>query len=338
MIKKSPLKILVIGCGSIGERHIRNLKSSTSVEIFACDLDKGRREHIKDKYEVKIFRDYKEAFNEDIDAVLVCTPTSAHITPALAAVQQGCHVFVEKPLSHTLRGVDDLIEETERKSLVLMVGFNFRFHPALQQIRELVDRGQIGKLIAVKAHAGSYFLYRSPYHSWMDYRQDYAAKRAGGGVILDSATHHIDYIASLLGEVKEVFCYAGRMGSLGLEAEDIAEILLKFETGAVANVHVNFVQQPYQNKYEIIGEKGTIAWDVADNTVKLFSDTENKWQGFPLGSNFDRNETYLQELNHFRGCISGSEQPPVNGARGKRILEIALAAKKSAQTGRAITC
>lgn len=335
--KELPLKILVIGCGSIGERHIRNLKSSTQAEITACDRDKKRREYVRDKYEVKTFRNYEEAFNEDIDAVLVCTPTSAHIVPALAAVRQGCHIFIEKPLSHNLRGVDDLIAEAKKRNLMLMVGFNFRFHPALQQIRELVDRQQIGKLIAVRAHAGSYFLYRSPFRPWMDYRQDYAAKRVGGGVILDSATHHIDYITSLLGEVKEVFCYSGRMSKLGLEAEDIAEILLKFETGEVASLHVNFVQQPYQNKYEIIGEKGTITWDVNDNIVKLFSDAAEKWQGSPLESNFDYNETYIQEIIYFLGCISSSEQPPVDGVRGKRILEIALAAKKSAQTGKAIT-
>lgn len=338
MINKLPSKILVIGCGSIGERHIRNLKAFTRSQIFACDRDKKRREHIEDKYEVRVFRDYKEAFNEEMDAVLVCTPTSAHIGPALAAIRQGCHVLIEKPLSHTLRGVDDLIEEAGRKGLVLMVGFNFRFHPALRQIREIIETKQIGKLIAVRAHAGSYFLYRSPYHSWMDYRQDYAAKRVGGGVILDSATHHIDYITSLLGEVREVFCYSGKMSNLGLQGEDIAEILLKFETGAMASLHVNFVQQPYQNKYEIIGEKGTITWDVTENAVKLFSGTDNKWQTFSLEDNFDHNETYVQELTHFLGCIYGGGQPPVDGARGKRILEIALAAKKSAQTGRPITC
>lgn len=338
MIKNTPLKILVIGCGSIGERHIRNLKATTSAVIFACDRDRERCEHIKDTYKVKVFRDYEEAFKENVDAVVVCTPTSAHITPALAAVQQGCHVFIEKPLSHNLRGVDDLIEKAKHKGLILMVGFNFRFHPALQQMTELVDRHKIGRLITVRAHAGSHFLYRSSYHSWMDYWQDYAAKRVGGGVILDSATHHIDYITSLLGEVKEVFCYSGKMSNLGLEAEDIAEILLKFETGAVASLHVNFIQQPYQNKYEIIGEKGTITWDVTDNTVRLFSDMHSKWQTFALESNLDHNETYVQELIHFLRCILQSEQPPVNGARGKRILEIALAAKKSAKARRAITC
>lgn len=338
MIRDFPLRILVIGCGSIGARHIGNLKSRSRGEIFACDRDRPRREYVKENYGVKVFHDYKEAVRERIDAVLICTPTRNHIAPALAAVQHKCHIFIEKPISHTLSGVDELIREAERKGLVLMVGYNFRFHPALRQIRELVNGQRIGKIIALKAHAGSYFLYRSPYHFRMDYWQDYAAKKVGGGVILDSATHHIDFVTSLLGEVKEVFCYAGKMGNLDLAAEDMAEILLKFTDGAVANLHMNFVQQPYQNKYEIIGQRGTITWDVNDNIVKLFAETDNKWQSFHCGSNFDHNETYVQELNHFLECISGSEQPPVDGVRGKRILEIALAAKKSAKTGRVVAC
>lgn len=336
-MKRPLLKILVIGCGSIGERHIKNLKSLAVEGIFTCDEDKERLEHIKDKYEIKAFQNYEEAFsNEAIDAVLVCTPTSGHITPALAAIQQGCHVFIEKPLSHTLEGVDDLIKEAGRKNLILMTGFNLRFHPNLQQIKKLLDREAIGRPISARAHFGSYFLYRSPYHSGRDYREDYATKRIGGGVILDAATHYIDYISSLFGKVKEVFCYSERMSGLKLEAEDIAEMLLKFETGAIASLHVDFIQQPYQNKCEIIGEKGTITWDLTDNTVNLFSGANNKWQTFPE-NNFDYNETYVQEIIHFIECIQGKEQPPVNGIRGKKILQIALAVKESAQIGKAIT-
>jgi predicted dehydrogenase len=330
------LKILVIGCGSAGERHIKNLRSLALAEIIACDQSQERLEHMKDKYEIRAFRNHDEAFsNEAIDAVLVCTPTSGHIVPALAAIQQGCHVFIEKPLSHTLEGVDNLIREASRKSLILMIGFNLRFHPNLEEIRKLLNREAIGKPIGARAHFGSHFLYRLPYHSGRDYREDYAAKKIGGGVILDAATHQIDYMSWLLGEVREVFCYSGRLSSLNLEAEDIAEILLRFETGAIASLHVDFIQQPYETKCEIVGEKGTIAWDFTTNTVNLFSETDNKWQTFPE-SNFDYNETYVREMIHFMRCIQGKEQPPVNGIMGKRILEIALAAKKSSQTGKVV--
>lgn len=331
------LKILVIGCGSIGERHIKNLQSLGVAEICACEQDRQRLKHIRDEYKIKVFQNYEEAFtNEAIDAVLVCTPTSGHIIPALAAVQQGCHVLVEKPLSHTLEGVDDLIEEASRKNLVLMTGFNWRFHPNLQQINRLLDREEIGRPISARAHFGSYFLYRVPYHAGRDYKQDYAARKVGGGVILDAATHQIDYMSWFLGKVNEVFCYSERMSSLELEAEDIAEILLKFETGAIASLHVDFIQQPYEIKCEIIGEKGTIAWDFRANTVRLSCETDNKWQTFPE-NDFDHNQTYVREIIHFIQCIRGEEQPPVNGIRGKKILEIALAAKESAQTGKVIT-
>lgn len=338
MNKESRLKILVIGCGSIGGRHIENLKALPQVEVLACDQDKERLRYIESKYGIRVFQDFEGAFsNETINAVLVCTPTSRHIPPAMAAIQQGCHVFMEKPLSHNLEGVDNLIKEASRKNLILMVGFNMRFHPSLQQIGELLYMEAIGKPISARAHFGSYFLYRLPYHSWKGYEEDYAAKEVGGGVILDAATHHIDYLSWFLGEIKEVFCYSGRMSSLSLKAEDIAEILLKFTTGAIASLHVDFVQQPHQTKYEIIGEKGTITWDHSSNVVDFFSTADDQWQSF-TENNFDHNETYVREILCFLRCISSGEQPPVDGPRGKRILEIALAAKKSTQTGRAIAC
>jgi predicted dehydrogenase len=334
---KRPLsRILVIGCGSAGERHIKNLQSLGVAEICACEQDRQRLKHISDEYKIQTFEDYEEVFsNEAIDAALVCTPTSEHIVPALAAIRQGCHVFVEKPLSHTLEGVDNLIEEASRKNLILMTGFNFRFHPNLQQIKTLLDREEIGRPISARAHFGSYFLYRVPYHGGRDYKQDYAAKKVGGGVILDAATHQIDYMSWFLGKVKEVFCYSGRMSSLELEAEDIAEILLKFETGAIASLHVDFVQKPYQIQCEIIGEKGTLAWDFRTNTVRLSCETDNKWQTF-TENNFDHDETYVREITHFIECIRGKEEPPVDGIRGKKLLQIALAAKESTQTGKLI--
>ena len=331
------MKVLVVGCGSIGERHIRNLKSLDMEEIFACDRDQERLEFIRNEYGIKTFHDYEEAASrEAINAAIVCTPTSNHVAPALFAIRQGWHVFVEKPLSHTLDGVDDLIKEARRKNVTLMAGFNLRFHPNLQQIKKLLDGEAIGRIISARSHFGFHFLGRLPYHHWTDYREDYAAKRIGGGVILDAATHHIDVLNWFMGNIKEVFCYSEKAGGLDLEAEDIAEILLKFESGAMASLHVNFIQQPYQNKCEIIGDKGTITWDFTSNIVNLFSATDDRWQTFPE-NNFDHNETYVQEMVHFMKCIHGEEEPPVDGIGGKTILEVALAARKSAETGKIIT-
>ncbi len=329
----SPLKILVVGCGSIGERHIKNLESIGGTEIMACDSEKERLEHIKGTYELQTFPDYEQALSSQVfDGVLICTPTSSHVPLALAAIQRGCHVLVEKPLSHTLEGVDNLIKEAKDRNLTLMVGFNLRFHPNLQQIKAILDSHEIGKPLNARTHFGSYLLYRLPYHYYEDYRQDYATKKIGGGVILDAATHSIDYLRWFFGEIKEVFGYSGKMSNLDLEAEDLAEILLKFRKGVIASLHVDFIQQPFQNKCEIIGETGTITWDATTNSVSVFTAKENKWQVFRR-DDFDYNETYRREMEHFLNCIRGTEQPAVDGTAGKRVLEVALAAKTSAQRG-----
>lgn len=327
------MRILVIGCGSIGERHIKNLKSLASAELFICDRDKERLEYIRDKYGVKFFQTYEEAFSKEaINAVLVCTPTNEHIIPALTAVKHGCHVFVEKPLSHTLEGVDKLIQEAKHRDLVLITGFNYRFHPNLQKIKTLLDNQAIGNPIGVKAHFGCNFHYRLPYHNERDYRQDYAAKKVGGGVILDAATHIIDYLRWFFHEVEEVFCYAGKMSKLDLEAEDFAEILLKFKQGTIASLHADFIQQPYQNRCEIIGEEGTIIWGYPEEKIRLFSAALNQWQEIET----ETIDMYLEEMKHFIQCIRGEETPLVDGVTGRRVLEIALAAKESAATGKVI--
>lgn len=330
------MRILVIGCGSIGERHIRNLKSLGAGEIYACDQQIERLQYVKDAYGIRTFQNYEAAFTEeDFSAVLICTPSSEHIAPALTAIRRGCHVFIEKPLSHNLDGVDDLIKEAKHRKLVLMSGFNLRFHPNLQKIKNLLDNEVIGKPISAKTHFGSYFLYRVPYRSNRSHENDYATGKIGGGVILDAATHQIDYVCWFFGEVKEVFCYCRTVSSF-MEAEDIAEILLKFESKLIASLHADFIQQPYQNKCEIIGEKGTIAWNFTDNSVNLFSQKDNKWHAFTENI-FDYNNTYINEIKHFIECIKDHEQPPVDGIKGKKVLEVALAALESSRKAKAIT-
>ena len=315
------MQVLVIGCGSIGERHIKNLKSLPLSQLLACEQDEQRLEYIKKTYEIKGFKDYEEAFaSEAVDAVLVCTATSNHITPALAAIRQGCHVFIEKPISHNLEKVDDLINEARNRKLILMTGFNYRFHPDLRQVKKLLDSGAIGQPISTRVHFGCNFQYRQPYHNYKDYRQDYAAQKTGGGVILDAATHFIDYLLWFFGDVIEVFCYSGKMGRFDLEAEDFAEILLKFKKGTVAGIHADFIQKPYQNKCEIIGEKGTITWDYTERKVMLFSTASNQWQEIKVENK--TNDMYVKEIKHFIQCIKGEETPAVDGTIGRGVFSI----------------
>jgi len=331
----APLKVLVIGGGSIGERHIRNLLSLGNCTVAACDSDPVRQRHISETHGIEVFPGHLEALRQTFDAALVCTPTAAHIGPARDALASGCHVFIEKPFSHTLTGVAALLRQAHAQRRVLTVGYNHRFHPALRKIADLLRAGGIGDVATVRIHSGRYFLYRTPFHYWMDYRQDYAARDIGGGVILDSCSHQIDFLDSLFGAADEVFCYAGNLGRLDLAAEDVAEILIKYRSGTLVSLHADFIQQPWDTSYEIVGDAGTITWRFSDNIVKHYAAAADAWQHYDFGD-FDHNQTYIAEIENFLDCIRTGETPRVSPEDALRSLQVVLAARRSAKSGRRV--
>lgn len=327
-------RIVVVGCGSIGRRHIRNLNALGVGDIIGCDISQQRLSEVEQEYGVKAYNNIEDALEHKPDVAFICTPTSRHIAPALSAAKSGCHLFIEKPLSHSLDGVNELIETISGRGLVAMVGCNMRFHPAIALIKELLDRKSIGRVVSARLQCGQYLPQR---HPWQDYRQGYAAKQElGGGVILDGI-HEIDYIGWLLGDISQVFCFSGRLSSLEINTEDTAEILLKFGSGAIAEVHLDYVQRAYSRSCQIIGEEGTIQWDFSQGQVKLYSAESGKWQRFRQKPDYDINDMYIEEIKHFLQCVSDKTRPMQNISSAKKVLEIALAAKEANKSGRVVS-
>lgn len=326
------MKFLVIGCGSIGERHIRNLLSLSASEVSVFDIDARRLAAIADKYKIKTYNDLSQAFSQAPDALVICVPPSLHMQLAFKGIEHNAHIFVEKPISHTIDGVDKLNKAAKKKNLVVYVGYNMRFHPGLRQVKQLLDEGKIGKVLSADVEAGQYL---PDWHPGEDYRRGYTARRElGGGIILDGS-HELDYIRWLIGgEVKEVSCFAGKISRLEVDTEDTAEILLKFDNNVITRVHLDFVQRGYSRSCKLIGEEGTITWSYPDKKVRLFTAANNKWQ--EIDTPFEPNAMYIEEMKQFIQCVKGEEKPVVDGDVGQRVLEIALAAKKSAATGRVI--
>jgi len=327
------MKFLVIGCGSIGKRHIKNLKILGAGDIIAHDVSPERCHKIEDAFGIKAYIKLEEALAQKADAALICTPTSLHITTALAAAENGCHLFIEKPLSHTMDGVDELIAAVKERRLITLVGCNMRFHPGIALMKKLLDNKSIGKVICARVQAGQYL---PDWHPSEDYRKGYSASKSlGGGIILDGI-HEIDYIAWLMGEVSRVCCFAAKISSLEIDTEDTAEILLGFASGAVAEVHLDYVQRAYARSCQIIGEEGTILWDMNEKQVKLYTAADKKWQVFPQAADYDINQMYIDQMQHFLDCLEGKAIPLQDINAGKKALEIALAAKQSAESDRII--
>lgn len=325
------MKWLVIGCGSIGKRHIRNLQTLNAGEIIAQDVKPDRCREVEREYGVKAYNDLEEALGEKPQVALICTPTSWHVASALAAARRRCHLFIEKPLSHSLEKIDELIDVVEKKKLVTLVGCNMRFHPGIVKMKELLDSGGIGKVLCARVQAGQYL---PDWHPWEDYRKCYSANKSlGGGVILDGI-HEIDYVRWFLGEVEQVFSFSGKFSSLEINTEDMAEILLKFKSGSVAEVHLDYLQRFYGRSCQLIGEEGTILWDFHEKQVKLYSAKSEKWETFSQDPAYDINQMYVDEIKHFIFCLQGKARPMQDIKEGKKVLEIALAAKKSASRGK----
>jgi len=342
------MKILVAGLGSIGQRHVRNLRAvrGDDVDILAYRV-RGLTRTITDamaieggpvveeKYGLRSFDCLDTALAERPDAVLVCNPTSLHMTTALAAVRAGCHVLIEKPLADSLAGVEELVSLAERRGLVAAVGYQMRFHPAIVRLRELLCSGIIGQVEEVRAEFGEYLPSAHPYE---DYRQSYAARaELGGGVIL-CYIHEFDYLCWLFGRPRQVGTVGGRSGALEVDVEDHATTRMTCCTGGrplVIEVHQDFLRRPGTRMCDVIGNAGTIHLDL-NAPLLVVADAAGRTIERRTFDGFARNQMYLDEITHFLSALEGADAPLVTAREGAISLRVALAARESLASGRAI--
>lgn len=323
------MKFLVVGCGSIGKRHLANLESLGAKKLMAVDPDESRRQEIMSRYNLEVYGDLDTALKQSPDAALICTPNSLHIEGAMAVARADCHLFIEKPLSHSLHHVDELVLETEKRDLVTLIGSNFKFHPSFKKMKEILDSGILGQILSARCQFGQYLPY---WHPWEDYRKTYSARSdLGGGILLDS--HEFDYMQWFLGSIDAVFCMASKLSDLEIDTEDTAEVLLRLTDGTIAEIHLDYTQRTYQRNYEFFGQNGTLKWDFRDRQVRLYLADENKWEIYEEPGNYDFNDMYIEEMKHFINAIQKNETSLTDIYSGSKTLQAIMAAKSSVQDG-----
>jgi len=327
------MRVLVVGCGSIGKRHIRNLLA-LNFAIEACDVDDRKRSEVKKDFNIKVHNSVEQALDRSLyDAAFICTPPSYHVNQALSFVRKGLHCFIEKPLSHNLDGIDDLIAAVETGQRTVMIGYTLRFSPYLGRIKDFIDSGALGRLLCMRASVGYYLPYWRPHE---DYRKGYGANKSlGGGIILD-ASHEIDYARFLIGEVSEVFAVCRKLSSLDIDTEDYAEIIMRSDSGAYAQIHLDYLQSNYRRSCEVIGEKGMVVWDINERTLRHYSLEDRSYHTYYEGLNANVNDQYLNETRHFFACVEGKEKPLIDLAEGRRLQEIFAAIRQSSESGRIV--
>ena len=323
------LRVLVLGCGSIGTRHARNLVRLGVCDLLLYDTDQGAAARIAEEVGGHIVHSEEEGLSRGADCVLVANPTHLHVRSAFRAARAGRHLFVEKPLGHSEEGIDALCEEVERQSLVSLVGCNMRFHPGPAHIKALIDGGGLGRLLFGRFATGSYL---PEWRPGRDYRATYSASQAmGGGCLLD-CIHEIDLARWCLGPVEAVMAMVGSLGRFEADVEDIAALICRHHGGCLSEVHLDYLQRLPERGCRIVGEAGAAAWDLETGHVRWYS-SDRQWRMHGPSEGWELNQMYLDEMRHFLTCIERGEPTCCPVAEGAAVTRIALAAREAAGKG-----
>jgi len=287
------MKVLVLGAGSIGQRHAKNLLG-LGYEVILYEPIWEAFKKVPHTCYSTLTDSYKSALNHGCDVAFVCSPPNFHVKQAIDCIKKGMHVFIEKPLSHNLAGITNLYRLAKEKKRIIMVACNYRFLNALQHLKKR-------KIYGCQINYGSYL----PNWRKTSYKKGYATKKeTGGGVILDAGIHQIDLALWLFGKAHLVKSYAKKQSSLKIETEDYADLILQHDnkTMTITTIHVDYLSKTRHHTIRFIGEKGTTEIEI------------------PADPNM-----YLEEIKYFFGCIKQKKQPNDDGWRA---LEIALEARQ----------
>lgn len=316
--------ILIVGYGSIGQRHAKNLYTLGVSKLIVLHSRKNKK-YSQELPSVTHVFSLAEALKHTPTIAFITNPTNKHIATAQALATAGCHLFIEKPLSNSTQGVSSLIKTIRRKKIITMIGCNQRFHPQLQDIYRRIHTGEIGNVLSANFTVGQYL---PDWHPQEDYRLSYAARRKMGGGPILTLIHELDYADWLLGPFNTVTCVARRTSKLKIDTEDTAAIILTTKRSSIIEVHADYIQRAMSRKYEIHGTKGSLVWDYTSSTLKVFNIHKKNWVTTKIQVN-NRNDMFLSQTQYFLKHVAAKTKTmnPVENAF--RILKIALLAKQS---------
>jgi predicted dehydrogenase len=314
------MKVLIVGLGSIGMRHGRNFEDLDCQIVAGVDPDQSRRERFAQTFPGRAFGDLEEALDTQPDLVVIASPSVFHVAQATTCVARGTHLLIEKPLGPAMNGVPELIHAIEESGVFAHVGSNWKFHPALLTLKRLIDEGVPGPVASAQVLAGQWL---PDWHPWEDYRKGYSARvDLGGGVVLDS--HEFDCITWLLGPIAELVGLVARSDALETESESVACACVRFESGALASVHVDYIQRDYRRRYLVAGPAGTVEWDYSTALITVYRAPENAGDP-PIRETIDvsledLNEMYIAQARHVIDGVHGRCPPVTSVSAAAAVL------------------
>ncbi|MCP5372618.1 MAG: Gfo/Idh/MocA family oxidoreductase [Hyphomicrobiales bacterium] len=324
------MHLLIVGYGSAGRRHLaaaRALVPGLRVTLLrrpGGDTGAGAGAEA-------VVHDLAAALAAKPDLAVVATPAPLHLEAATALVAAGVPVLVEKPLADSPAGVPDLLRAQAARGTPLLVGYCLRHDRAWSAVGRALADGRIGAPVWAGAQVGQYL---PDWRPGTDHRAGVSGRADLGGGVLLELSHEIDLLRAALGEVAAVTASLGRVGGLGVEVEDCADLILHFAGGAMGNLHLDMVQRAPVRQCRIAGAEGTLEWDGIARTARLYTAAAGRWQVLDDGAGADVDAMFRAQFAHFLDCAAGRCPPRVTAADGLRVLEVVAAARHSARAGR----
>lgn len=327
------MKILIAGLGSIGRRHLNNIKTLfPDCEIIALRHSQTNQSESIPGLNYNVYT-LSEAIEFKPDIAFLTNPSPFHIPIAKGLAEEGIHLFIEKPLSDDLIGIYDFFQVCKSKRIKVMVGYNLRFRKSLTALKKTLRSGLIGTIISYRVEVGQYL---PDWRIETDYRNSVSAKRALGGGALLELSHEIDYTRWLLGDFDTVSALTGKYSNLEIDVEDVAEINFKTKSGVLGNIHLDMVNRSKTRTCQIVGSKGTVYLDLISESLKLCNANDSSFSYLLSPQNIDANRVYLDEVSHFFDCIKNNNEPAVSIEDGIAVMEIIDAIRRSSNEQRCI--
>lgn len=325
-------RILIVGLGSIGKRHLRIAREffpQNKIAVLRHKADPIVPEHADYS-----FSSIDEALEFSPQMAVIANPATFHLSVAMELAKIGTHLLIEKPLSATTNGVAELLDVCRENKARLATGYNLRFLPSLQKFKTMLDDNVIGAVWSVRSEIGQFL---PSWRQGTDYRQDVSAQHALGGGALLELSHELDYLRWIFGEVAWVQASLSKQSDLDIDVEDTAHLILGFhekshEHPLIASVSLDFIRQDTTRSCTAIGKLGSLRWNGISGTVELYEAGAQAWQ-VVYQHQPTRDESYQAEWAGFIACIAQEKEPYVSGEDGLMVLRIIEAARLSAKTG-----
>jgi len=329
-------RILVVGLGSIGQRHLRLAR-----ELFPlADIRVLRHQPCLSMPEFAdgCFSDLQEAVGFEPQVAVIANPAPYHLISAQALAGIGTHLLIEKPLSISTEGVPHLMQTCLEQGACLQVGYNLRFLPSLQRFRALLNEYEIGRLLSVRCEVGQFL---PGWRPDADYRQGVSARRELGGGALLELSHELDYLSWIFGDVESVKATLSRQSDMQIDVEDTVHLIMSFVPDAeghrlIAAANIDFIRHDTTRVCTAIGEQGSLRWNGLTGMVEKFEAGGGQWQEV-FHHQHQRDDSYLAEWKHFLECIRERKSPLIGGKDGLAVLQIVDAARRSSESGKSVS-